>query len=327
MTNILRAPTGRIAAVRVPLTALARDRRATAGAALLALPLILMWGACDRGVDEAGVASEAEARRKYTAVTAQPMMGATAADAAQESAVRAASVPRQFGDTIVTLIIRTGDARIEVAEIRAAVTQLRELAQRVGGHVANSSYQGGRNEIRAATLELKVPAARYDETVAALDAVGRVEYVNSRAEDAGEEYADASARLTNARRLEERLLALLTSRTGKLEEVLAVERELARVRGEIEQIEGRLRYLRTRAAMSTLTVTAHEAEPMLGGSPGDNPFTDALRRAWRNFIGLLAALIAAVGVVLPLGFLGAAAWYGGRWAIRVVRRRRSAPKE
>ncbi|HEX6251730.1 MAG TPA: DUF4349 domain-containing protein, partial [Gemmatimonadaceae bacterium] len=129
------------------------------------------------------------------------------------------------------------------------------------------------------------------------------------------------------RRLEERLLALLTSRTGKLEEVLAVERELARVRGEIEQIEGRLRYLRTRAAMSTLTVTVHEPEPMLGGAPGDNPFAEALRRAWRNFIGMLAALIAALGVVLPLGLLGAAAWYGGRRVVRVVRRRRSAAKE
>lgn len=327
MTTTLRALAGQKAAVRAPLADHQRRRRATAGAALLALPLLLLWVACGRGSEEAGVASEAEARQKYATASAPAMLRTGAADAAQETGVGSAGIPRRFDDTVVTLIIRTGDARIEVAEIRAAVTQLRELAQRVGGHVANSSYQGGRNEIRAATLELKVPAARYDEAVAALDAVGRVEYVNSRAEDAGEEYADASARLANARRLEERLLALLTSRTGKLEEVLAVERELARVRGEIEQIEGRLRYLRTRAAMSTLTVTAHEAEPMLGGVPGDNPFTDALRRAWRNFVGLLAALIAALGVIVPLGLLGAAGWYAGRRAIRVVRRRRSAPEE
>jgi len=327
MTDTLRTLTGRIAAVRTRLPNPNRGHRATLGALMLAFPLVLLWGACDRGNMEAGVASEAEARRKYDAANAPAMMPQTAVDAVEQSAVGSASVPRQFGDTVVTLIIRTGDARIEVAEIRAAVTQLRELAQRVGGHVANSSYHGGRNEIRAATLELKVPAARYDEAVAALDAVGRVEYVNSRAEDAGEEYADASARLANARRLEERLLALLTSRTGKLEEVLAVERELARVRGEIEQIEGRLLYLRTRAAMSTLTVTVHEPEPLLGGVPGDNPFTEALKRAWRNFVGLLAALIAALGVVLPLGLLGAAGWYGGRRALRVLRRRRSAPEE
>ncbi|HEX6251291.1 MAG TPA: DUF4349 domain-containing protein, partial [Gemmatimonadaceae bacterium] len=245
MTKTLMARAGRMAAVLAPVADHVRRQRSPLGAVLLALPFMLLWGACDRGNEEAGVASEAEARRKFETASAPAMMGQVAADAVEQSAAGSAGIPRQFGDTVVTLIIRTGDARIEVAEIRAAVSQLRELAQRVGGHVANSSYQGGRNEIRAATLELKVSAARYDETVAALDAVGRVEYVNSRAEDVGEEYADASARLTNARRLEERLLALLTSRTGKLEEVLAVERELARVRGEIEQIEGRLRYLRT----------------------------------------------------------------------------------
>jgi hypothetical protein len=248
-------------------------------------------------------------------------------EAVDQAAVGPAGLPRYVGDTVVTLIIRVGDARIEVRDIREAVIQLRELAQRVGGHVANSSYHGGRAEIRSATLELKVPATRYDEAVAALDRVGRVEYVNSRAEDAGEEYADASARLANARRLEERLLALLTSRTGKLEEVLAVERELARVRGEIEQIEGRLRYLRTRAALSTLTVTVHEPEPFLGGRPGDNPFIYALQRAWRNFVGLLAGLIAALGFILPLAVLVAAGWFGGKRAVRLWRRRRSAAEE
>lgn len=289
--------------------------------------LILLAASCGRADNEAAIASKAEARQNHGVATAPAALRANVTDAVEGSDAAGVAAPRQFGDTVVSLIIRFGDARIEVAEIRAAVTQLRELAQRVGGHVANSSYQGGRDEIKAATLELKVPAARYDEAVAALDRVGRVEYVNSRAEDAGEEYADASARLANGRRLEERLLALLTSRTGKLDEVLAVERELARVRGEIEQIEGRLRYLRTRAALSTLTVTVHEPEPLLGGRPGENPFTDALQRAWRNFVGLLAGLIAALGIILPLAMLAVAGWYGARRARRLVRSRRSAPEE
>ncbi len=294
--------------------------------AWIALAMILSGFSCERADREASVAAEADARQKYgmaPASAAPPY----AADAVEQSTAGTAAIPAQFADTVVSLIIRFGDARIEVSDIRAAVIQLRELAQRVGGHVASSSYHGGREEIRTATLELKVPAARYDEAVAALDRVGRVEYVNSRAEDAGEEYADASARLANARRLEERLLALLMSRTGKLEEVLAAERELARVRGEIERIEGRLRYLRTRAAMSTLTVTAHEPEPLLGGRPGENPFAVALQRAWRNFVGLLAGLIAALGIILPLAALAVAGWYGGQRVVRLVRSRRSAPQE
>ena len=71
------------------------------------------------------------------------------------------------------------------------------------------------------------------------------------AEDVGEEFVDVSARMENARRLEQRLVTLLASRTGKLSDVLAVERELARVREDIERYEGRLRYLRAHAATSS----------------------------------------------------------------------------
>jgi hypothetical protein len=120
---------------------------------------------------------------------------------------------------------------------------------------------------------------------------------------------DITARVTNSKRLEERLVALLSTRTGKLEDVLAVERELARVREEIERYEGRMRFLRTRAAVSTLSVTVHEPFPILGERPGENPIASALKQAWRNFVGFIAWLIASLGVVVPVGGLLAIGWY------------------
>jgi len=182
----------------------------------------------------------------------------------------------------------------------------------VGGYVANSSVSGGKDQIRQATLEIKIPSARYDEAVSSLSAIGKVETVNSSAQDVGEEYVDISARVTNAKRLEERLINLLANRTGKLDEVLRVERELARVREEIERYEGRLRYLSSRAAMSTLSVTVHEPAPILGNEPGENPIAAAVRRAWDNFVGLLAALIASLGILIPLGLLTAGGWIAYR---------------
>ena len=77
-----------------------------------------------------------------------------------------------------------------------------------------------------------------------------------------------SARLENGRRLERRLVELLATRTGPLVDGLAVERELARVREALETAEGRLRYLRNRVALSTLTVRLHEPAPIIGGSGG-----------------------------------------------------------
>ena len=223
-----------------------------------------------------------------------------------------------------TMVIRTGQAFIEVEKVDPAILKIRQLAAQVGGYITNSSVSGGRDQMRQATMEVKIPAPRYDEAVSSLSTIGKVETVNSQAQDVGEEYVDVTARVTNARRLEERLISLLSNRTGKLDEVLRVERELARVREEIERYEGRLRYLGARVAMSTLTITVHEPAPLIGNNPGENPIAGALRRAWRNFIGLVAGIIASLGILIPLGLIAFGGWVGyRRWKTAKERDARS----
>ena len=215
------------------------------------------------------------------------------------------------------MIIRTGTASVQVDSLDVAVQRVRQLAQRVGGVIANSSLQGGRDQVRTATLEVKVAAARFDDLVTGLAPFGKVESVNVTAEEVGEEYVDVNARVANARRLEARLVDLLATRTGKLSDVLTVERELARVREEIERYEGRLRYLESHSAVSTLAVTMHEPFPLLAGQPATNPIAEAFRQAWRNFVALTAVVIASLGVLVPLAGVAALGWVG----YRRVRRR------
>ena len=176
----------------------------------------------------------------------------TAVGAAGESrGFQSITAPLPVADSLTPqMLIRTGDASIEVDSLEAAVAAVRQLASRAGGWVANTSYSGGRHQMREATLQLRIPANRFDEAQRGLDSIGTVEWMNVSAQDVGEEYVDLGARVANSRRLEARLVELLARRTGKLEDVLAVERELARVREEIERTEGRLRYLRTRVATS-----------------------------------------------------------------------------
>jgi hypothetical protein len=230
-----------------------------------------------------------------------------------EAAAQTASVadPLQSvnaGTAAPAMVIRIGQAFIEVEKVDPAILKIRQLAVQVGGYITNSSISGGHDQIRQATLELKIPAPRYDQAVGSLSSIGKVETVNSTAQDVGEEFVDVTARVSNARRLEDRLTALLSTRTGKLDEVLRVERELARVREEIERYEGRLRYLSSRVATSTLTITVHEPAPILGNTPGENPIASALRRAWKNFVALVAGLIASLGVLIPLALVGLGAW-------------------
>ena len=217
--------------------------------------------------------------------------------------------------TSSSMIIRTGFAGVEVDSLDTAIARVRALAQRVGGFVANTAVQGGKDQLRSASLEVKVPSERFDEALAGLAPIGKVESVNVSAQDVGEEYVDMTARVENAQKLEARLIGLLANRTGKLQEVLAVERELARVREEIERYEGRLRYLRARVALSTLTINVHERAPIIVPVAGNGPIVNAFRDAWRNFVSLVAGLIASLGVVVPLGVLAFVGWLVvRRWA-------------
>jgi hypothetical protein len=244
-------------------------------------------------------------------------------DAAESSTLAAASSPALATDAVHAaglrlpsmdpsadvsrMIIRSGYASVEVRSVDSATPLVRALADQIGGFIANSSIEGGRDQPRTARFEIKAPAQNFDRLVSGLSPLGKLESVNVTAEDVGEEYVDVNARITNDRRLEDRLVQLLATRTGKLKDVLDVEHELARVREEIERQEGRLRYLRTRTELSTLTVTVHEPVPIIN-RPGDNPFELAVRRAWRNFVAVAAFAIASLGVLIPVGLIGAAAW-------------------
>ncbi len=299
---------------------------------LVLLVTALSVAAC--GADDAAMATRDEAQMKQgrpgaqSEATANMTVDGYAVAAPPPSAPRAITTmappepgmgsAEQLPSSSIApmMVIRTGDARIKVSSVDTAIARLQELAQRVGGYVANSSIQGGENELRQATIELKMPAARFADAQNGLNALGKVEYVNVVAQDVGEEYVDVTARVENSRRLEQRLVGLLATRTGKLEEVLSVERELARVREMIERYEGRLRYLRTRAEVSTLTVTVHEGAPIVGTLGSSNRIVEAFKTAWRNFVGFIAGLIEFLGILIPLAIIVILAIPLGRWAWR-----------
>ena len=225
------------------------------------------------------------------------------ADAAKGRVEGAEESSQQPEVTPGSMLVRTGRASLQVDSLEIGIARVRDVARRTGAVIANTSMEGGKQQTRAASLELRIPSERFDEAVNGLAPIGKLESVNVTVQDVGEEYVDVQARVANARRLEQRLVELLATRTGKLADVLTVERELARVREEIERYEGRMRYLRTRASISTLSIGIHEPYPIVAEHPGERPIRDAFVQAWRNLVGVTAGLIAALGVVIPLGIL------------------------
>lgn len=265
-------------------------------------------------VNFAACAQDVAAPSQATAKSAEMNLARSPAAGGFAATERAASAPasaQTSADQIAnanaaavitpTMVIRNGTATIQVDSLELAISAVQKLAASMGGYIGNTTQTTGANSVRSADLELKIPSAKYDATVGNLGPIGKIEAQTSTAEDVGEEFFDISARQANAHRLEERLITLLATRTGKLDDVLAVERELARVREEIERYEGRLRFLKSRVSTSTLVINLHEKRAVVSGYEGSNVIVESAKEAWRNFVRFVALLISSLGWLIPLG--------------------------
>lgn len=209
-----------------------------------------------------------------------------------------------------TRIIRTGSATLRADSMAVVLARADSIAARLGGYVTASDESGSDAGLIGGTLTLRVPSANFDRLVNGIERLGRLDRLHIETQDVGEEYVDIEAQLSNGRRLESRLIGLLATRTGKLADVLEAERELARVRENIDALVGRQRYLDRSLAMSTLTLQVVPAATTAIAEPGI--FRAAARDAWTSFVWLLAFGVRVSGVVVPLLLLASGAWWVAR---------------
>jgi hypothetical protein len=158
-----------------------------------------------------------------------------------------------------------------VFEVKKSIDAVEGLGRDLGGFLARRADQ---------MIVIRVPAARFDEAISRLEKMGDLLHRNVTAEDVTEEFTDMEVRLKSARAVRERLEQLL-AKAQKVEESVMIERELERVAGEIERMEGRLKFLRDRAAYSTITVTF---QPRRGETVGPDRFN--LPVPWLHELGL-----------------------------------------
>ena len=161
-------------------------------------------------------------------------------------------------DAVRRKIICTATVNLVVEHFDPVPAQVKALVNRLDAYVARSQITGSPGAPCHGQWTLRVPAEGYEAFLAAARELGEVQDVTSDSQDVTEEYYDVEARIRNKKQEETRLLDLLSKATGKLEEVLSVERELSRVRGEIESMEGRLRVLGDLTTMSTVILNVSE---------------------------------------------------------------------
>lgn len=191
-----------------------------------------------------------------------------------------------LGSVSERMIIRSAELAVVVEDTETALIEIREVATALNGYVSNSNVWRADERLRG-TITIRVPAESFDVAMDQIkDLAVEVERENISGQDVTEEYTDLSARLRNLAATEEELLALLTEvreRTRKAEDVLAVHRELTNIRGQIEQIQGRMQYLERMTALATINVE------LIPGQ--DKPIVEAGWQPVRTARAALRALI------------------------------------
>lgn len=164
-------------------------------------------------------------------------------------------------DTTDQKIIYTGTIEMEVEDFDEASFEVRTIAKAYGGFISDSNIYTTPAGKKRGYITLRIPQADFQDVIDGVSALGTVETLNTQSQDVTLEYTDLNSRLVNLEKQEERLLDLL-DRADNITDILTIEKELGRIRGEIEHIQGRLNYLENKIDMSTLTIILHEPQPI-----------------------------------------------------------------
>ena len=199
-------------------------------------------------------------------------------------------------------IIYDAEVTVVVSDFSAAERAITKLVKDHSGYLADVSIDRATGEQRSGRWKARIPVDRFDAFLEAVADLGVPTSRRQTAQDVTEEYVDLEARIANKKRLEERILDLLNASSGEIKDVIEVEQELARVRGEIEQMEGRLRYLTNLTDLTTVTITAREERDYV--PPQAPTFAGRAQSAWSNSILALRDS----GANLLVGLIYGAPW-------------------
>ena len=209
-------------------------------------------------------------------------------------------------------IIYTGDIRLVCEDLDVASNKLESRIKEFGAYISNANKTGSRGSTRESSWTIRIPAEKFDSFIKFATTIGELQSNNRQAQDVSEEFYDVAARLKNKKIEEQRLVELLKNATGKLSEVLTVEKELSRVREEIERIEGRLRFLTNQTDLSTITVTIQEVKNFQPEGPPNlktqvsRSFEGSIDLMKNLGIGLLLFVVAVLPWAIPFGLV---AWF------------------
>lgn len=232
------------------------------------------------------------------------------------------------GDSATTLpdigpaVIKTAKVKIEVEDgsFQGSVQEAIAIAERHGGFVLESQV-GGIDE-GTGSVVLRIPAEQFESALGELKDLavdGGVESERVSGQDVSQEFVDLQSRLRNYEAQETVLLGLM-EKAATVSDSIRVQRELTNVQLEIEQLRGRLNFLKDQTQFSTITLGMREA-----GAAEPKP-TGTIAKAWdqakETFGAVVSAVIISTGFIVPVALLALIALLAVRLLRPVIARAR-----
>ena len=244
------------------------------------------------------------------AVAPMPAEEAVQSEAAPSDAKSAATV------TPDRLVISTASMNIEVDDVDKSLAAIRALAAATGSQISQLNVQAGdggggdpvplaeggqgsTSQSSSAQVTLRVPAEKLASVEAKAAKLGKVLSQSAAESDVTQQHVDLSARLKNLQAEEVRLRGFLDKAT-KVSEMLEIERELSRVRGEIEAMQAQIAYLDSQAAMATLTLALSAPGALVQPAGGTWGFSSAITTGFQAAAALVRTLIVVIIALSPV---------------------------
>jgi len=243
----------------------------------------------------------------------------------EEQARNSAKVPTE------RKVVRNAQLQLESAEPEDTQHKISAAVESTGGFVVESqqsSTERNSSTRDVVTMKVRVPADKFEGVLAEIrKTADRVIVETIKGDDVTEEFVDIEARLIAKKALEQQFMEIM-KRANSVEDALNVQRQLAEVRGEIERIEGRKRFLEDQASLSTITLEIRTPAAFSATSAGfSNRLTEALSAGFDFALNFILGLIAFVIGILPfLIFIVLPLFLIARYFWKREKRRKTAAK-
>ena len=208
------------------------------------------------------------------------------------------------------MVIKTGTMNLETEKYDESINQINDYVKKAGGFITNSGSSVNASGKKQGTVTIRITSEKYDVMIKDMSIFGKVLNSQINGNDVTSEYIDLQARMNTQSELEKRLLSLLSEKTAKLTDVVEVEEKLSSVRQNIEQTQGRMKFLKNQTDFSTLTVSVYEPSLMTTSSGGGffyeigRGFSKGLKGFTEILSGMITFSIALLPVIILLAALG-----------------------